>query len=132
MKRETESTIFVSYEKFANLVRTWFITYGIGAIVFLASQKTISDALKGSSDAKHIINYLLCGLALQVTGALLYKYTMGILYHGEIDKQLCKTRRYRFSVWVSESFLLEGTIDLATVCAYIYATYLISNIVINN
>lgn len=91
-----ESGFYEPYARYSNLLRTWLVTYGVGAIAFLASQKTIVDALKGNSEAKLIIIRFFLGIVSQIFGAFLYKFTMGVIYHKEI--YLIKDRNYWYKI----------------------------------
>lgn len=125
-----ESGFYDSYEKFSNLLRTWLVTYGIGALVFLSSQDVLIEALGENDSSELVVLLLFIGIGAQVFGALIYKYSMEILYHGELmdqtkdaTKAYLKSDRYVISEWFSESICFELLIDGITVVFYFWATY---------
>ncbi len=129
MSSNDKSDFYEPYKGFSKLLRTWLVTYGIGAIFLISSQAVISKALQTNQIiAKDIINFLIIGLVIQVIAAFLYKYSMLYLYHGETDEKLKNTFRYKIADFLSECVLLEMIFDILTIVVFAKATYLIAAI----
>lgn len=111
------------YAGFSNLLRTWFTTYGIAFLAFIASQKEIVDVLKtNKSNAYYILLVTLSGIALQALAAMLYKYSMAYLSKGEAEVHFKSTRRYRISKYLEDAYWFEIAIDLGTIALLLIGT----------
>lgn len=132
-KSNDDSGFYEPYGSFSKLLRTWLISYGIGLIVFLVSQKTTVETLKKHPDqATTFFTILLAGVAVQVLAAFIYKYSMGYLYYGELEgNEYKKKRRYKVADWFSEALFIELIFDAVTIILYIFATYKIIGIMLS-
>jgi hypothetical protein len=119
---------FEGYASFAGVLRTWLIAYGIGGPVLFVTHSDIAKQLSASGESRYIAVLFLIGVFLQVMVALLYKGAMWYLYIGEEDHEMQKTKRYKFSDWLSAAFWLEMFFDLASVTLFSCATVRILNI----
>ncbi len=117
-----EKGFYEAYAGFARNVRTWFIAYGIGAPVLFVSNPEAWRTISGSGDGRTIAYLFLAGVAVQIAVAILYKTAMWYLYVSELDHHQARGWRYRFSDWVSESYLLEMAFDSATLVLFGVAT----------
>jgi hypothetical protein len=84
-KKRDDKGFFESYAKFSNILRTWLIAYGIGAPVLFASNAFFIKIMQDTKNGPYIVKFFLLGVSIQVFAALIYKYTMGYLYFGELD-----------------------------------------------
>ncbi len=129
MSDNKKSEFFEPYANFSKLLRTWLVSYGIGAIFFISSQSVISTVLQEHKEtSKYIISLLISGLVIQVVAAFLYKYSMLYLYHGETDTKLQNSLRYKIADKLSEFILLEMLFDIFSIIIFSYATYLIATV----
>lgn len=111
------------YVGFSNLLRTWFTTYGIAFLAFIASQKEIVEALKGDRrNAYCILIVTLVGISLQAMAAMLYKYSMAYLSKGEAEDTFKSTRRFKTSKYLEDAYWFEIVIDLGTIALLIFGT----------
>ncbi len=112
------------YAVFSRTLRAWLVAYGIGASVFFATQQSFARVLAQSNTAMPIIGFFLFGVSVQVIAALIYKYSMGYIYFGELDKGFQKTNRYRMSGYLSQAMWLEMLFDILSIGSFVGATYL--------
>jgi hypothetical protein len=112
------------YAVFSRTLRAWLVAYGIGASVFFSTHQSFARVLAQSNEARPIIGFFLFGVSVQVAAALIYKYSMGYIYFGELDKGFQKTKRYRMSEYLSQAMWLEMLFDVLSIGVFIGATYL--------
>ena len=115
------------YAVFSRTLRTWLVAYGIGAPVLFATQPSIARILTKAEIAMPIIGLFLFGVIIQVFAALLYKYSMGYIYFGELDYNFQRTRRYKIAAYVSGAMWLEMLFDILSIGIFTIATYLALN-----
>jgi len=127
--RQEFGDAFHNYEK---SLRTWFIAYGIGAPILLLTQSGLRDKFLASPDRLCIGILFLAGIVIQVFESWLYKMTTWYQYRGEVNKDLKKTRRYRFSVWVENRYWIDVVFDLATAILFVLATYKVFSIILGS
>jgi hypothetical protein len=119
---------FEGYASFAGVLRTWLIAYGIGGPVLFVTHSEVAKQLSASGQSRHIAILFLIGVLLQVIVALLYKGAMWYLYFGEEDDEIQKTKRYKFSDWLSGEFWIEFLFDSASIALFSWATVRMLNI----
>jgi len=122
-----DETIFQQYTKHADILRNWFVAYGIGGIVlFLSSQSMFASIPK--SELAWIAIFFFAGVLFQVILAFINKIYNFVLYHkkqpSESDQQVAGLKKNLLSF-----FLIDFPVDLGTFVAYALATYLLFNIV---
>jgi hypothetical protein len=120
-----EGGYFEAYASFARTLRTWLVAYGVGGPALLLTQESLAAKFIAAPKSQMIIVLFLAGVGLQVVGALLYKTAMWYLYMGEGKPSFKSTRRHRASDWISEAFLVESALDLGSIAAFGWATYLL-------
>jgi hypothetical protein len=65
----------------------------------------------------------LAGVVLQVVLAAVNKSAMWALYCGEVDREYAKTRRCKVGSWLSERYVIDLALDLASMVLFAWATY---------
>lgn len=124
IKDREDRGFYEPYAVFSRTLRTWLVAYGIGAPVLFATQPFFARILAEAEVAMPIIGFFLFGVIVQVIAALLYKYSMGYIYFGELDENFQKTRRYRIAEHVSDAMWLEMLFDILSIVAFALATYM--------
>ena len=110
------------YVEYSKTVRTWFISYGIGAPILFMAQDGLAKKVSESESVQTIISLFLLGVSLQVLVTLLNKWTNWIICTHKAkspDKWWVK-KADTISGW----FLLDLGFDLATLLLFVVATYL--------
>jgi len=126
IKKEVSDDIvgfFQPYAEYAKTVRTWFVAYGIGAPVVLYANPALLEAVKKSGVLSTAVFFLLCGATIQIIKALVYKHAMWHLYVGEIDEDHQNSWWYKAADRVSEAYVIEAIVDIATLLSFGIATY---------
>jgi len=124
LKGKEDRGFYEPYAIFSRTLRAWLVAYGIGAPVLFATQPTFARILTQAEIAMPIIGLFLFGVVIQVCAALLYKYSMGYIYFGELDDDFQKTKRYKVAAYVSRAMWLEMLFDLLAITLFMLATYL--------
>ena len=122
LKKFSEHGFYEPYVAFSRVLRTWLVAYGIGAPVLFASQDAFTPILKDPKTAAPIIGLFLFGAIVQILAAVIYKYSMGYIYFGELKEVFQKTIRYKVSEWFSEAMWLEMTFDILSIGSFSWAT----------
>ncbi len=117
----SDSGFYEAYSGFARSLRIWFIAYGIGGPAIFLTNNDAWKTLAASGQGKLIAYLFLSGVAIQIAAALLYKTAMWYLYVGELAPGTRKRRVYKIADWLSESYMLEGLFDLATLVVFTLA-----------
>lgn len=123
IKGREDRGFYEPYAVFSRTLRTWLVAYGIGAPVLFSTQPFFARILAKAEVAMPIIGFFLFGVIVQVIAALLYKYSMGYIYFGELDENFQKTRRYKIAEYVSDAMWLEILFDLLSIGSFTLATY---------
>lgn len=118
---KSDSGFYEAYSGFARSLRIWFIAYGIGGPVIFLTTNDAWKTLAVSGQGKPVAYLFLSGVAIQIIAALLYKTAMWYLYVGELAPGTRRRRMYKIADWLSESYLLEGLFDLATLVVFTLA-----------
>lgn len=112
---------FENYQEYNKVLRTWFVTFGIGApAAFLINDK-LADKLHGYGHHVRIITYFLIGCGLQVFIALINKFTA---WHNYDDCQRAVDRDTYFHNacrWLGNQFWIDMIFDVGTALAFLYA-----------
>lgn len=122
-KKKDDKGFFESYAKFSKILRTWLVAYGIGAPVLFANNDCVIKVIQDTKNGPYIVKLFLIGVSIQVFAALIYKYAMGYLYFGELDKYLKNKLIYKIADYLSESMWLEMIFDLSSIGCFLFATY---------
>ncbi len=123
IKTKEDRGFYEPYAVFSRTLRAWLVAYGIGAPVLFATRDSFARTLAQPEAAMPVIGFFLFGVCVQVTAALIYKYSMGYIYFGELDKGFQKTRRYKISGYLSQAMWLEMLFDIVSIGAFLWATY---------
>lgn len=118
-----ESGFYEAYAGFANNLRIWLLAYGIGAPVVLLSNEHAWKAIVDSEQGKFLAILFFAGVALQIIAAVMYKTAMWFLYMGELKKSYRKTKMYKAADYLSENYLIESGIDVATIVIFGVASF---------
>jgi len=125
-----ESGFYGPYSHFSRTLRAWLVAYGIGGPVLLVSQDHLSGLVLNSGVGLYISTLFLGGVAIQIFAALLYKYSMGIIYASELDPDIEETTRFKVAEWLSDAFWLEFVFDIASISCFILATFTVLRVVV--
>jgi len=116
--------LFAVYEGFSKDLRTWLVAYGIGGPILFVTHEPVWRAIGQSGFARPLALLFLGGVALQVILAALNKTIMWAAYYGETEVSFQATRRFRLATWLSRQFWIDFLVDLVSILAFGWATYL--------
>jgi hypothetical protein len=109
--------LFATYTEYNKTLRTWFVTFGLGAPALFLTNSTLSETLKASGNARIVIFSFLIGCAAQVGVALINKIAAWYNYDSErVSEEDQKKWRYRFSSWISNNFGSTSFVKLRRFC----------------
>lgn len=120
---KTAVGFYEAYAHFSRNLRTWLLAYGVGAPVIFLTNEAAGKKLIHSGQAEIVATFFLVGVGLQVLATWVYKYAMWFLYSGEVDRSFQKYRLHKASDWVSECYLCELVLDMATILLFLAATW---------
>lgn len=120
---DAASNLFEDYDKYAKVLRTWFVAYGIGGPVLLLTNEAVRDKIAASGLARCIASAFLIGVGVQVLLALLNKTALWLCYMAERKPELRTRRPYRAANWFAYEFWIEFVVDLISFVAFGWATY---------
>ncbi|MGK7913573.1 MAG: hypothetical protein AB4050_19130 [Synechococcus sp.] len=118
------SKYYEPYSYFARTLRTWLVSYGIGAPILIASQAELSNKLVATGQANTVIITFLVGVCIQILSALLYKYALWQLHLGELNFSVSK-RYYKISYWFIQRLWPTIIFDVSTILSFVFATYFV-------
>lgn len=125
-EKSGSSVYFEPYRHYSQVLRAWLVAYGIGVPVLLLSQSEVVVKIIPSGNGTIIIFLFLLGVSIQVLVALIYKYSMAILYEHENCLSIANSLRYKTARYFSEKYWPDAIGDLVTICVYIIGTYVIA------
>ena len=117
-KKDGDSGFYEPYTQYSRTLRSWLVAYGIGVPVLLVSQDLVTKAIIKAGTGGLITSLFLIGVAVQVSGAFLYKYSQEYLYHEETGAPLEGTVRLRISKWLSNVVWFEILIDVVSMAVF--------------
>jgi hypothetical protein len=120
-----EDGYFNAYSRFSGTLRTWLVAYGVGGPALVLTQEKLATQFFAAPTSRAIVVLFLSGVAVQVLAAWLYKSAMWYLYRGVHSEELQTRRTYKAADWLSESYLLETSLDIASIILFAAATYLL-------
>lgn len=121
-----DDSIFAQYVRHADILRNWFVAYGIGGILLFLTKDTAfkslpKDALLG------IAEWFLLGVGAQVLLAFVNKIYNFHLYQGSLAHQDAAQReKSRFKVF-RDFYLIDVLLDIVTLGSFAWATFLLFN-----
>ena len=116
-----------NYVEYNKSIRTWFVTFGIGAPALFLVNPGLLNGLKESAFGFFIATLFLVGCGVQVALAVLNKLISWHLYCGEQDETFRKSWRYRVAD-LSNTFLIDTIADLVSLSCFGSAIYLVLQI----
>jgi hypothetical protein len=117
-----ESGYWQPYAEFAKTLRTWLVSYGIGALAVLVTQADLRARLVSSGRAGAVGACFLGAVILQVVMAFVYKACMWQLYLCELNVERRHDWPHRVACAISEAFLAELFVDFASLALYAFGT----------
>ncbi len=114
---------FDVYTEYANTLRVWLVSYGIGAPVLLFTNELFSERVLDSGSARLVAILFLSGVGAQVFLALLNKNAMWACYYGSDNPSFKATRRYKLADWLSRQYWIDLVLDAGTFLLFGIATW---------
>jgi hypothetical protein len=127
---EDEKELEEAHKYYARTLRTWLIFYGIGGPVLLLSNKELAIRFEHSPDAWRIVYAFLIGLGLQLLVVLAFKTALWYLTYGERYAEFRTSRRYKFSLWLTDAYWLELLLDIISCLVFGWASIEVARILL--
>jgi hypothetical protein len=122
-KRETLQDLYANYSDYNKILRTWFVTLGLGGpALFLANPK-LADALSSNNRLHIVIWCFLLGCGSQVLNALINKLCSWHEFNASRHPKHKSKCIYKFFIWLADKFLIEALCDLATFGLFVIALW---------
>jgi hypothetical protein len=115
---------FANYQDYNKTLRTWFVTFGIGALTLFLLHPESVRPLKAAGSLGPVIKLYLVGCGAQILIALINKFAGWHAYSGALDAEHGARWSYRAWEWLFAQFWLDMVADVASVIAFGAATYL--------
>jgi len=119
---------FQNYVDYSRTLRAWLVAYGIGGPVLFLTNDNLAQKVSSSCYTNQIIILFLSGVCLQIVLSLINKWCAWHMYKGAGDLDYQKTRRYRFWGFFNAQSWIDFWIDLISITAFIFATWLVLNV----
>jgi hypothetical protein len=128
-----EREFYSTYEDYSKVLRAWFVAYGVGAPVILATNDRLAAIVTASSATRCISALFLAGVSLQILLAAINKNAMWGCYYAARNPEKTNGKwRFRVAQWLSEQFWIDFVIDIATLISFGIATWHTFDIVFRN
>jgi hypothetical protein len=111
-----------TYEEYAKNLRTWFVAYGIGGPVLLLTQKSISERIAQSGQARYIVYGFLLGVLFQIMLSFINKWNNWTIYAFSESEDLMKKWCFKLAEIISEQSWIDKLLDVLTIIAFAYST----------
>lgn len=116
---------FANYQESNKTLRTWFVTFGIGALTLFILHPEVVKPLKAVGSFGPIIKLYLAGCGAQIAVALINKFGGWHAYNAARDSDLESNWWYQFWAWLFSQFWLDMLADCLSLVTFGAATYLI-------
>lgn len=105
---------YSNYAEYNKALRTWFISFGLGALVLFLLHPEFAKLLKATGHFRSVIFLFLLGCLLQILVALMNKYSSWHMYFAY------RTNRdpNAFWKWLDNAFWIDKTFDIATIISF--------------
>ena len=130
-KLESSKELFEVYDGYARTLRTWLVTYGIGAPVIFLTNDSLREDLVSTGSARAVGSWFLVGVAIQVVIAAMNKAAMWGCYYGKLNKNFRLKIRFKIANWLARQFWIDLLADLATITLFTYSTVSVFTLVTN-
>ncbi len=124
------SEYFEPYRHYSQVLRAWLVGFGVGVPILLISQSEIVTPVISSEKSLIIFGLFLLGVSAQVLVALLYKYSMAILYVNEYSSYETSSKSIKFANYLGTRFWPDVLGDIVAILSYIVATSLLAHAVL--
>jgi len=115
-----DESVFTQYAKHADVLRNWFVAYGIGGLVLFLSSKSSFEAIPKKC-LSMIAFWFIVGVASQVLLAFINKIYNFILYHKATSSSVTSDLKKNILMF----FTIDLPLDLITLGSFMWATYLL-------
>jgi hypothetical protein len=115
------SNSFAAYAEYNKLLRTWFVTFGVGGAALLLTNDTIATKLATRELLRPVVLSLFVGSAAQVLLALINKTANWFVYEAYVPGGKRGTKRLRCAEWPG-SYWIDLALDLLSVATFCYAS----------
>lgn len=122
IKHRESDTHYVAYATYANILRAWFVAYGVGGPVLFLTQPLTAGAIRQSGQGRMVVLLFLAGVASQVFIALLNKWTNWYLCDYATASRQQHPWMFKGIEWISRQFWLDVLCDLCSVATFGWGT----------
>jgi hypothetical protein len=127
-RKRLSAANFANYTEYNKTLRTWFVTFGLGAPSLFLINNQLGTKLASDENHKWIVAAYLIGCGAQVVIALINKFTA---WHGYHDQQFIEVKHtlcHRLFRKLDDAFWIDMLADVATSVLFAYATWKVFDI----
>lgn len=115
---------FENYQEYNKTLRTWFVTFGLGAPSLFLLNDDLGKILMNSGYARWVVALYLLGSAIQIFITVLNKFIAWYSYYTAQypqDEKIKNTIRYKILHGMGNDFRIDMAADLVTALFYLAA-----------
>ena len=117
------SNAFVAYAEYNKLLRTLFVTFGVGGAALLLTNDAIATKLSARGLLLPVATCLLVGAGAQVLLALVNKMANWYVYEAYVRGGDRNTYRLKCAEWLTSKFWIDLTLDILSIGPFGYALW---------
>ena len=114
---------YASHLEYNKILRTWFVTFGIGCPALFLVNKELATQLVKLGELHFVAVLFLIGAATQILGSLVNKFSNWYIYCESIDTDQAGHWKYKVSAWLIDQIWIDIFLDLITIVCYGLATW---------
>jgi hypothetical protein len=113
------SDSFAAYKEYNSALRTWFLTFGVGCLAALVSDKDLRTTLHGHGNLRLVAALLICGVACQIAVAIINKYMNWAVYRAHVNPKHAGTRTTVIAEWLCDQVWIDFLLDALTLILFV-------------
>jgi putative heme degradation protein len=127
-----EARSYSTYLEYNKVLRTWFVSFGVGGPAILLANDTLAIMLSQAEQLRTVVLLFLGGAACQVVGAVVNKAANWYIYLSTIeDAAYLSSARYKFANCLVEQFWIDVLLDVITIAFFGWAAWLLMTVFLN-
>ena len=118
--RDAAKDSYTNYAEYNKALRTWFISFGLGALVLFMLHPEFVKLLKATGNFRQVVFLFLFGCLLQVLVALMNKYSSWHMFFAYRYGRVPHT----FWEWLDNAFWIDKAFDITTTILFSWSIWI--------